>query len=72
VLVHPRAGILPLDLLEHLAFRELVFYKEESHNRSYWGDVVEWYPEYTALSERLLGYWLLSHANDFWNAVVDG
>jgi len=72
VLVHPRAGILPSDLLEHLAFRELVFYKEESNNRSYWGDVVERYPEHTALSERLLGYWLLSHANDFWNAVIEG
>jgi predicted metal-dependent hydrolase len=71
VLVHPRAAILPPDLLEHLAFRELVFYKEAVNNRSYWGEMVEQYPEYTAVSDRLLGYWLLSHANGFWNAALD-
>lgn len=71
ILIHPRAAILPADLLEHLAFRELVFYKEAINDRSYWGDMVEQYPEYTAVSDRLLGYWLLSHASEFWNAVCD-
>lgn len=68
---HPRGAILPPDLREFVLFRELLFYKEAINNRSHWGELVEQYDRYEEFSDRVLGYWLLSHSNTFWNRLAN-